>query len=435
MITVAIISPEMTLKAITQVIDHQDFGCVFRKYIYEKLEDIASIYEQCKDDCDVIFCSGELGYNQLMLLDGDILPCSFILYEDKHILSMFLNILIEHPEIPINRIYCDFLTPINEFMHLNQYLPPDKMPYCFESLNYVYEDLLAYTKELWESGRIDLLVTRCGNILEEFDKMGIPYVHILPSESVIAESIRNALDKVILNSSATAYKVCVLIKLLSLEQLPLQEQEFYEVTTHKLILDFRKQADLLFFVHPSSGRFELVGDSGDYDNATNYIQNLIYWLTEKTNIEFRLGAGISNTADESHYHAEIALLESIKYGKNDGFLINGRNSSLTGPLSLSNELNYSYSNQKALEYSKQNGINESNLLKIVGLFRLNPCDPLTAPALAKWLNITPRSCNRIILQLLESELIREIAPLKKETKGRPTRQYRFDIQNCEKAFF
>ena len=103
--------------------------------------------------------------------------------------------------------------------------------------------------------------------------------------------------------------------------------------------------------------------------------------------------------------------------------------------SLTRSLNYSYSNTKALDYSQSNGINESNLLKIVGLFQMDKDTIMTAASLSQWLNITSRSCNRILQQLLDSNLIEEIESQKQEGKGRPTRQYRFCKNNFIRTFF
>ena len=61
MITVAIVSPSRSLEPISKVIEEHDFGCEFHKYIYNELSDIDWIYADCKDNCDVIFYSGELG--------------------------------------------------------------------------------------------------------------------------------------------------------------------------------------------------------------------------------------------------------------------------------------------------------------------------------------------------------------------------------------
>ena len=178
-----------------------------------------------------------------------------------------------------------------------------------------------------------------------------------------------------------------------------------------------------------------MADSDFYKKNFERIQDLIAFLDGKDNLEFRIGAGIGSSVGESHYQAEAALQEAIRYGKNDGFLIHGNDNVLTGPLSLTRTLNYSYSNIKALEYSQKNGINESNLLKIVGLFQMDKDTVMTAASLSQWLNITSRSCNRILQQLLDSGLIEEIESQKQEGKGRPTRQYRFLKQNFIHTFF
>ena len=60
---------------------------------------------------------------------------------------------------------------------------------------------------------------------------------------------------------------------------------------------------------------------------------------------------------------------------------------------------------------------------------------MTAASLSQWLNITSRSCNRILQQLLDSNLIEEIESQKQEGKGRPTRQYRVCKNNFIRTFF
>lgn len=208
-----------------------------------------------------------------------------------------------------------------------------------------------------------------------------------------------------------------------------------EITLHKYLLDFRKEYQYDFAVRSVSNRFELNTDSDLPKDSFVRAQELIAFLSQKGDLEFRLGAGLGNSFGESHYQAEQALQEAIKYGKNDGFMIHGQENVLTGPLSLTRTLNYSYSNTKALEYSQKNGINESNLLKIVGLFQMDHDTIITASSLSQWLNITSRSCNRILQQLLDSELIEEIEPQKQEGKGRPTRQYRFLTDHFIETFF
>lgn len=436
MITVSIVSPQKSMDVINRAIEHQDFGCEFHKYVYDQLEEIKDIYEKCKDSCDVIFFSGELGYSYMLShIDNIEVPCTFVSYEEKHILSILLNFVIRYPHIPLRRIYIDFLTPVNDFMNLKQYLSADYMPYVFENPEYNYQTLQERAEELWYSRKIDMVLTRTTNQLEVLNKLKIPYIHFLPTEEMVRDSIRSAVDTIRLKQRRQASKLITLIKLIYPENVTSQDREYLEITLHKYLLDFRKDFQYDFAVRAVSNRFELDMDSDHYKYCFAQLQDLIAFLNQKGGLEFRLGAGFGNSLGESHYLAEQALQEAIRYGKNDGFIIHGENNLLTGPLSLTRTLNYSYSNTKALAYSQENGINESNLLKIVGLFQMDNDSIITAASLSQWLNITSRSCNRILQLLLDSNLIEEIESQKQEGKGRPTRQYRFLKQQFIQTFF
>ena len=84
MISISIISPLKSMAVIDKAIEHNDFGCVFHKYVYESLEEIKDIYDQCKDISDVLFFSGELGYSYILTHVDDLkVPCTFISYTEK----------------------------------------------------------------------------------------------------------------------------------------------------------------------------------------------------------------------------------------------------------------------------------------------------------------------------------------------------------------
>ena len=436
MITIVIMSPQKSMEAINKALENHDFGCVFHKYVYNELEEISDYYEECKDSCDVIFFSGELGYSYMLTHIKDIkVHCTFISYEEKDILSILLNVVVRYPNIPLNRIYIDFLTPVNNYMNLKNYLAPSYMPYLFENPEYNYQTLRERAEELWTAGKIDMMLTRTTSQLEVLNKLKIPYIHFLPSAEMIRGSIRSAINTIRLGKERQAGRMVTLIKLIYPEHITSHEREYLEITLHKYLLDFRKEYGYDFSLQSVSNRFELIMDSALYRPSFDKIRDLIFFLNQKNDLEYRLGAGFRKTLGESHYQAEAALQEAIRYGKNDGFIIHGDENVLTGPLSLSATLNYSYSNTKALEYSQKNGINESNLLKIVGLFQMDQYTIMTAASLSQWLNITTRSCSRILQQLLDSGLIEEIEPQKQEGKGRPTRQYRFMKQRFIQEFF
>ena len=119
-----------------------------------------------------------------------------ISYEDKHILSILLNFVVRYPHIPLTRVYIDFLTPVNDYMNLKQYLATNHMPYLFENPVYNYETLKERAEELWKGGKIDIMLTRTTNQLNVLNKLKIPYIHILPTEEMIRDSIKSAVNAI-----------------------------------------------------------------------------------------------------------------------------------------------------------------------------------------------------------------------------------------------
>lgn len=431
MISVAIISPEKSLIPINRVIEKHDFGCTFQKYIYQQLSDIDAIYNACKDTCDIIFFSGEFGYHYIKNHIPNIsVPCAFTAYNSRNVLSILLNFHMSHPEIPLNRVFVDFLTPLNGFMDIYRYIKPEYMPYMYESTVYDYKHITAYTRKLLDAGKIDMVLTRCINSLNVLDHLGIPYQAVFPTELMIQDSMETAINQLRLQRTELAESLIMIIRLPSDGDASAEEREYREATLHKLLVDFRRDSQMAFSIKSGFDRFELTSKVTEKSESIAKLQSFVSYLQEQLSFPFRLGAGLYHSDDMSHLYAETALQESLRYGGNDGFLVSGEHSALTGPLSAAHLVTFSYSNERATAFARRSGISESNLLKLVGLFELDEHAELTAVSVGKLLNITPRSANRILQQFLEAHLIYEVPPAAPTKKGRPVRSYRFSALQC-----
>ena len=181
MITVAIVTPLRFLETIQKVITDHDFDCAFRSYTYDSLTDIDEIYAECKDSCDIILFSGELGYHYMHRHYPDCpIPCFFTVYSIADVLSILLQFHLRHPEVALNRLYLDFLTPQNNYLNIQDYLPPEQLPYFFEEPVYDYAHITQRGNELWQAGKIDCVVSRSINNLQQWEKLGIPYEKLTP---------------------------------------------------------------------------------------------------------------------------------------------------------------------------------------------------------------------------------------------------------------
>lgn len=427
MLTVAIISPGRSLGPINKVINDYEFGCRFNKYIYKELSDIDKIYGECRDSCDVIFFSGELGYHYIKKRFPDIrVPCAFTAYGAKDVLSILLNFKSEHPDIPLNRVYVDFLTPMNNYMDIHKYIKEEYMPYCYESTTYDYGSITEHTRALWESGKIDFVISRCINNLPTLDALCIPYLAVFPTEEMIKESIETAINNIRLHQLQPMEFLTILIRLPFAEDCPQEEREYRRATLYKMLVDFRRKHDYHFSISVGIKQFGINAAYFAQSVQIKNLRNFILQLQESLTFPFRVGIGLNSDEDRSLYFAERALLEAVRHDADDGFLICNSDETLTGPLSSASIPTYSYADERIADLGHRLCVNEANLLKLIGLFRADSGAVLTAESTSRLLNIKYRSANRILFKLGAEGLIVPCNALhSEEHKGRPRRYYRF----------
>ena len=110
--------------------------------------------------------------------------------------------------------------------------------------------------------------------------------------------------------------------------------------------------------------------------ASDRIQDLISHLTRRETWNSCLGAGLE-LPGESHYQEKGPSRRPSVTERTTGSLSTEMKMSSPYPLSYQ-EFKLQLPNTKALAYPQKNGINESNLLRIVGLFQMDNDAVVTA---------------------------------------------------------
>lgn len=442
MYSVAIVSPEKSLEPIEKVIQDKSFECHFYPYIYTHLSDIDKIYEDCRKKCDVIFFSGELGYHYILKKFPDIrIPCAFTAYEPIDVLSIFLQFQIEHKDIPLNRVFCDFLTETNHYMGVSKYIQEEERPYFYKDSQYDYKHITEYAKKLWDKGKIDMILSRSINNLKRLDELKIPYVAVFPNEEMIRNSIQHALDDLRLSTIVEEKTLSVLLRLPFSEEVDKDEKEFREAQVYQFLTAYRKAKHLHFSIEKGFNQFAVSAEISMDAEIFPILEEILNQCRKNLNFPFRLGMGLSTSMERSRYYAERALMESNHYSRNDAFFME-EEGKITGPLSQELRLVYNYKNEKALQFAKAQGIHESNILKLIGLYEQAPEKAFNAQSLAELLGITSRSASRILAKLLQLRLIREgvieekknSGMEKKMRHGRPALHFHFVKENFEASF-
>ena len=426
MITVAIVTPLRFLETIQKVITNHDFDCTFRSYTYDSLTDIDEIYAQCQTDCDIILFSGELGYHYMHRHYPDCpIPCFFTVYSIADVLSILLTFHLKHPDVPLNRLYLDFLTPQNSYLHIQDYLPPEQLPYFFEDSVYDYAHITQRGAQLWQAGKIDCVVSRSINNLQQWEKLGIPYEPVNPTEKMVCGAITEAVNRERLKTLQDSSVVTVIIHLPGEDGLSEEEREYRTATLYKFLVDFRKEHSLSFSIDHSFDRFVAHATLPSEAAKALNLQKLMAIVRKGLSFPFSVGIGIHPSEQTSQYHAERALLESTRYGLNEGFLVSGEPEVLTGPLSRAQSVRYSYQDGASMQLARRLGIDNTNLLRLTGLYRNEPDAVLTAAELSALLGITLRSARRILQRLYTLGLVKSLPAPQGAGRGRPEHRYAF----------
>ena len=435
MITVAIISPLRFQEPVNAAISAHDFGCSFRTFVYDRLTDIDSICEKCRDNCNVILFTGELGYHYMLSHYPDYpVPCAFTVYGIADVLSVLLSFHLRHPQIPMNRVYLDFLTPLNNYMHIQDYLPPEQLPCFFEEGNYDYVNITGQATRLWKQGKIDFVISRSINNLKEWERQGIPFEAVYPTDRMIRKSIEEAVNRERLKNLDDFTVITFITHMPDHDNASRTDKEYRQATLFKFLVDCRKKYNIDFRIQQGLDRFVCRSTLNNHAAKALDFQKIVQLFQKKLDFPFSIGVGIHPNEQTSQYHAERALLESNRYGSNEGFLVSGEPEVMTGPLSKTQDVRYSYQDVNVTRFARKLGIGEANLLRLVGLYRQDNSVVLSAPELAPLLGITLRSTRRILQKLYDLGILTPVAVSAASGRGRPIHRYTFVPDALERAF-
>ena len=327
-------------------------------------------------------------------------------------------------------------------MDIPKYLPEKYCPIFYKDHHYDYKHITEYAKNLWSKGKIDLILSRSINNLGQLDELQIPYIAVFPNEEMIRNSIQHALDELRLDSITEQNLLSIFLRLPFTEDVEKEEQEYREATVYKFLTEYRKEKHFPFDIERGFNQFSISTSVSLEKELMPILQEILSACRKNLNFPFRIGIGLSRSKERSRHYAEHALLESNRYGRNDAFFME-EDGKLLGPLSQKLKLLTDYGNPKALQFAKEQGIHESNILKLISLFENDPEQALSAQYIAELLAITPRSASRILAKLLQLQLIRQgqleegesLKEKKKMRHGRPALHFHFEEEAFKRTFF
>ncbi len=394
---IGIIGPSDSSDKIYECLNKIDENIEFKLYISEKTIDALNEINTCENECDAIIFTGCGVYEAVKSKYELKKPHGFVSRGGTSILKAFWevkNANIELDRFSIDVVENETLEDILQEVDIN-----NKEVFSLPFSNEI--DEMEYAKwhiDLFEKGKINVMLTGFGGVYNELKKKGYPVFRLHATRPLI--------------------KVCY-EKIKS--EFELNRAQYSQIAVEVLsIVDYVRSIQGSLF---NFGRDEYIvfAHKGAVDNIDNY--NKLFKLQKDVkNIGFLLGIGIG--IGITAYQAENNGYKALKRCRDSEELyiysVDDKDC-IKGPLGLDNELKYSLvtSDEKIMNISNSVGISCESVVKIMAINDVRQSKIYDTKELADYLDISERTSRRILNKIVSSGLGRIYAKESSKGGGRP----------------
>ncbi|RJS59346.1 ArsR family transcriptional regulator [Bacillus sp. PK3_68] len=289
-----------------------------------------------------------------------------------------------------------------------------------------------YTK--WEEQKIKGVITCIPQIKRKLESLGVPVFRVLPTKSAIESKLNSIVLAFELQRSQNAQ---IAVQMLELDIENKLSKDLYS-TDELLNIELKITDKLLKYAKRLNGslksaglgKFVIFTTKGVMESITNSFCS-IPEMIELDEIHLKsvtCGIGAGYSAYEAEIHAVNALIHAKEYGKGTWMALLD-NYEFIGPLGSPNTMNYSYYSEELESISKKTSLSVSTLSKVASYLEKNGTNEVAVKELSQFLQIMPRSAQRIITVLEKygyASVVRQESP---HARGRPKKIYEIILKD------
>lgn len=277
------------------------------------------------------------------------------------------------------------------------------------------KDYAVMHKELYDSNKIDLILTSCGEVYSSLKGKGYNIFRLQPTIAQIKNLYRELLDQQNINQLKSSQIAIQIIKINYPYDNNYYEELENENNIKKSIISYVREVQGALY-STSIEQFIIFGTKGAFEKSLHKFKN----LTSNINATVYSGIGYGNTAYLANFNARKALNNSLKNG--ELFIVDESNTLLKpNTEDLKDNLN-----KKIDEISTLTLVSPTYIRKIMELIEKKNIPYIDTKEIAGYLNISERSSRRIINKLIDHNYgTPEIQ--NNATKGRPIKYIKITI--------
>ncbi|MGE7665514.1 hypothetical protein ACQKMN_07325 [Ureibacillus composti] len=405
---------------------HVDFTFVS----YDSLVELKDLFIEKIQQVDGIIFSGQIPYFYIQNHFPDIqVPMLHFDISAEDFYRVLSEELYRNKEFQMQRCTMDFIYEENDYLGLKEWVRADEFPQLFTNTiqiydsDDIYDEILDYHLKVWNTGKIDVCMTRLTNLPQLLKPYGIKPIVIHPSQKSMKEKIETLLKIIKLNKLIENQVVIGHLEL-NKNSDNVADLDYRQMSLHKAILDFGRINKIKFIIHRNALYFEIITSYSDFKEITNDMTkcNLALYLTNELRFPVQIGWGIGHSIQDAQLSAQKAAANN-KSPVTEAYVFT-KEGQLVGPLGQLAQLEISTQTDPTLdELSSKLRTSSLQLQKVKAIMAKLQTNLLSAEDLSSHLGITDRAASRILKKLEEQGAATASLKQQKRLRGRPKKVY------------
>ena len=428
MYKIAVITSEYSMHNILKIDGYMRRECKITYLPYSFPEHLQVLYQENIADFDGLLFSGAHPYNLLLEHFGTIeKPAAFFTMTTQDYYRIVAKIAIHYPGIDFGRVYFDFInlpldyTAVFQEGHYPLTLAPSMDKLSWTTRHPAPEHYL----KLWNSGKVDLIVTRYSSIEGYLSKHNIRHELLLPSVKSMKETFQGLLTRL---ASGQVQESVSCVGIVSMPKSAISEENTALLMRRLYACNQRLGKSFLIYQHED--HIELNTSASALRTLTQEYTfcPVCSYLDRSLPFPVYIGWGVHKWITEAHRNAERALTKAKQEAAATAYIATADNI-LIGPLSYASKQRGSNTHSAGLENIQGNtGIPRIYLQKIFAAAEENGENTFSAQSLAVILGLSPRNTSRILNALVSGNYADVRNQYNSHQRGRPTKIYTVDFQ-------
>lgn len=291
------------------------------------------------------------------------------------------------------------------------------------------DEIVDYHKNLWNEGKIDVVITVYPTVEERLNELGIPVYWTGPLKQDIFHTLQVFFERIQTFYYKDTQTTALVVQVRNFNQIELAHKGGYKLHYLQLgmkhiILQLCEVIDG-YLIEEGNGGYIIFSSRGIIEKSVNPIFELIDRLSVEVDQPVIVGIGSATTVYYAENYARQALQHLIEKDTN-GIVVMEENGTIKefGQELFQIEYTSRVQDIKVIETLQQTSVSTKMFAKIEATLNWLKIDTFSAKILAKELNMTDRNAQRIISELAKTGLVEHCGEESRNTRGRPAKLYK-----------